>query len=852
MNVGNKLVWLGALCAMASLTACGGNDDPPPLAGDTPPVETFTYDATVRRTALGIPHIKANDFGSLGYGLGYAQAEDNLCVLMDDIVTDRGERARYFGADGTYSIPANGAVAGNVNSDFFWKLMLTPELIANLKAKSLPAAVAATAGFRQGFNRYVREIKAGGHAGRHAACRAADWLFELDGDDLYRRYLRLALIASSSALINEIATAQPPSGSEGEEADATPSVETLAAGFRDSALARAFSRERPFGSNMYAIGSAASTSGVPMVFGNPHFPWTGTERLYIFHATVPGQLDIMGAALYGVPAVLIGFTDYFAWSHTVSTAWRFTFYELTLSPESPTSYVYEGDTLEMTAVPLTIQVRQEDGALVEQTRTLYRSKFGPMLTIAATDGVELMPWNQTRAYTLRDVNYENDRLINQFFHWNTAKSLDEFISLHKSVLGIPWVNTIASGPGGKAYYGDVSVVPNVPNEKVATCANTPVHAALQQAGFPGLPVLDGSMSACEWDTDEDAPVPGIFGPANLPTLQRDDWVHNCNDSYWLSNPAEPLTGYAGIIGLYDGHNPAGEESERSMRTRLCMQQVLRHLDQDGDDGLGVTFDANADKKFDLDELQETVLSSQIYTAQLARDDIVSMTCAFGTVLTEGGPVDVADACGVLGDWSMQSNLTDVGSHIWREFFNNAAPNPAGVGPNPTLWNTPFSPEDPVNTPRDINYASPLVQDALGSAVAEIGNKGHALDAPLGTLQYSGVIGEKFIPIFGGTGTEGAFTIVSTGDLRAKTENDPLGGYRVTYGNSYIQTVTWEPDGTGFKPRAEGFITYSQSTDPASPHFFDFTEEYSAKRWHRFPFEEADVIAQTQSILILRE
>src|SRR3546814_19776864 len=47
--------------------------------------------------------------------------------------------------------------------------------------------------------------------------------------------------------------------------------------------------------------------------------------------------------------------------------------------------------------------------------------------------------------------------------------------------------------------------------------------------MPGLPVLDGSRSACEWGTDADAPAPGIFGPSNLPTLDRDDYVGNFND-----------------------------------------------------------------------------------------------------------------------------------------------------------------------------------------------------------------------------------------------------------------------------------------------------------------------------------
>jgi acyl-homoserine-lactone acylase len=65
-------------------------------------------------------------------------------------------------------------------------------------------------------------------------------------------------------------------------------------------------------------------------------------------------------------------------------------------------------------------------------------------------------------------------------------------------------------------------------------------------------------------------------------------------------------------------------------------------------------------------------------------------------------------------------------------------------------------------------------------------------------------------------------------------------------------VTWGPDGAGYTPLADGLLTYSQSTDPASPHFHDFTAEYSAKRWHRFPFRAADVEAQKVTQYTLSE
>lgn len=39
------------------------------------------YKAKVTWTSYGIPHVRASDWGGLGYGYGYAFAGDNLCTL---------------------------------------------------------------------------------------------------------------------------------------------------------------------------------------------------------------------------------------------------------------------------------------------------------------------------------------------------------------------------------------------------------------------------------------------------------------------------------------------------------------------------------------------------------------------------------------------------------------------------------------------------------------------------------------------------------------------------------------------------------------------------------------------------
>ena len=778
-----KLLRIAAVVAtVLSMVACSDRSG----SNDT------AYDVTVTRTTYGIPHVAARDWGSLGYGYGHAFAEDNLCTMMDDFVTIRGERAKFFGPDGSYEIPAAGVTLNNVDSDFFWRFTADARTVASFRDAGTPESRETTRGFAAGWNRYVRELRAGEHAGRHAACADAAWLSEITEDDLYRRYVRLAVIASSTALANEIVTAQPPSASAAATAPAR----------ADEASDDPFTRlrNRPFGSNMYAIGPDGTADGSSMVFGNPHFPWNGSERLYLVHLTIPGAIDIEGVSLYGVPAVLIGFNDAVAWTHTVSTAYRFGLFQLTLNPDNPLQYVKDGEMRDLDAVPLEIEVRQADGSLVKRARTLYRSEYGPMVSISV-NGTPVLGWSAGMAFTMRDANLENTRMIEQYFRWDTARSLDEFEALHASVLGTPWVNTVASGPGGHAYYGDVTVVPNVTREKSAAC--TPPLGALLAAFAPGLPLLDGSRSDCAWGSDADAPAPGIFGAGNLPVLRRGDWVGNMNDSYWLTNPAEPVTGYAPVIG--------DENAPRSLRTRLGILQAQRRLA--GTDG-------RAGRGFTLQSLEDVVLSSRIHSGELAHGTVMAELCS------GADDTGISAACDALARWDGAANLTSVGFPLWQEFWRGLA----GID----YWKTPFDVADPVDTPRDFDASASGVAEALRRAEQAVRDAGFALDAPLGDVQRSGVNGDD-IPLFGGRGSAGAFTVA---------ENQGLGrdGYPVVYGNSYIQAVTWENG----RVRAEGFLTYSQSTDPASPHFADFTRAYSAKRWHRFPFTADEIEAAKES------
>jgi acyl-homoserine-lactone acylase len=57
-----------------------------------------------------------------------------------------------------------------------------------------------------------------------------------------------------------------------------------------------------------------------------------------------------------------------------------------------------------------------------------------------------------------------------------------------------------------------------------------------------------------------------------------------------------------------------------------------------------------------------------------------------------------------------------------------------------------------------------------------------------------------------------------------------------YGTSYIQTVMFDAAG----PQAQAFLTFSQSSNPKSPHHADQTERFSKNEWITQAFTEAQI------------
>ncbi|QDR68635.1 acylase [Pseudomonas sp. BJP69] len=718
--------------------------------------------AQIRRTSFGVPHIVARDERGLGYGVGYAYAQDNLCLLANEVLTVNGERSRHFGATGKTLEQRD-----NLSSDLFFTWLNSQAAVdAFLQAQPAPVQ-ALLAGYASGYNRALAERR---RQGLPAECGTGEWVRPISSQDLVKLTRRLLAEGGVGQFVEALAGAQPPgAGSQ------------LAAAGYATALARQarFATER--GSNAVAVGAQRSANGHGLLLANPHFPWMGGMRFYQMHLTIPGQLNVMGAALPGLPLINIGFNQHLAWTHTVDTSTHFTLYRLQLDPKDPTRYLLDGKSLPLARQTVSVAVKGEDGRLSQVQREVYSSQFGPLVQWPGR-----LDWDTHAAYSLRDANLDNTRVLQQWNQINRAESLAALRGSVEQLQGIPWVNTIAVDQAGRALYLNQSVVPYVDQQMLDTCSNPQAPGSLV--------VLDGSRSACQWKVDAQAAQPGIFPARLLPSLERDDYVQNSNDPAWLANPAQPLTGFSPLVSRSD--QPLG------MRGRFALQRLQ------GKARLGV------------DDLQRMVTDDEVYLASLVLPDLLQWC--------QGASTDVQALCTSLANWDGKADLE---SGVGLVHFHNLL---TALAEHPDSWRVAFDPADPQHTPRGLAVEQAAVRkrvhEAALASLQQVAESGMAPQVKWGQVQQA----LDGTPVPGGPQALGVYNAMYS-------VPHGQGKRLVVSGTSYLQLVSFTDKG----PEARGLLAFSQSSEAASAHASDQTKAFAAKQLAVIPFTEAQIKADPQ-------
>ena len=729
--------------------------------------------ADIRRTGFGVPHIRADNERGLGYGIGYVYAQDNLCLLANEIVTVNGERSRYFGPD-QLTVEAR----ENLVSDLFFTWLNTPEAVTGFWQAQPPEVQQLMEGYVAGYNRSLAERRA---QGLPAQCQGA-WVREISAQDLVKLTRRLLVEGGVGQFAEALAGATPPNAVT-QVTGERPSFQVAATRLQRFALDR--------GSNAVAIGSERSFNGRGMLLANPHFPWVGGMRFYQMHLTIPGKLDVMGAALPGLPVINIGFNQHLAWTHTVDSSKHFTLYRLQLDPKDSTRYLLDGQSLPMKKQTVTVKVKQADGQTVQVEHVVYSSQFGPIVQWPGK-----LDWDHQYAYSLRDANLDNDRVLQQWYAMNQAISLKDLQASVHILQGIPWVNTLAVDDQGQTLYMNLSVVPNVSAEKLAMCSDP--RAGLQMI------LLDGSNSACAWDIDPQAAQKGIYAADKLPQLLRKDFVQHSNDSAWMANPAQPLTGFSPLISQED--QPLG------LRSRFALDR-LSTLNKAG--------------SMTAADLQRMVMDDEVYLAAQVMPDLLQF-CA-GDLGADA--LALKPVCASLKAWDRRANLD---SGLGVVHFQNVMEPLQEIS---NIWRVAFDPNDPQNTPRGLAIdqadVAKALRDAMLASAEQVNAQGLKPDARWGDIQVVSSGGQQ-TPIHGGPGTLGVYNAI-----QSVPRSD--GKLEVVSGTSYLQIVTFDDKG----PQAQGLLAFSLSSDPGSKYSRDQTQAFSNKQLSVLPFTEQQITSDPQ-------
>ena len=767
--------------------------------------------ANIRWTDYGVPHIKADNLESMSYGVGYAFAKDNICILADQILKYNSQRAKYYGPD---IVPASGDSAHLINDFGFLTMGIRAHAEQNINSLSANSQ-ALLSGYAQGYNKYLADT---GVANIDASCANMPWIQPITNIDMLTYSLGIALLPGAANFLGPMFLAAPP----GESFAPYPQSVGVDSYVVNSKPVITLPEKNPsdLGSNGWGLGKDKTENGKGMVLANPHFPHTGNLRFWQFHITIPDHLNVMGGSLTGVPGVVnIGFNENVAWTHTFSSAEHFVIYQLTLNPGDPAqmSQVIDGTNRLITAKEIVIDVAVAPGQTIKLAKMTYATHHGPMVVVPGN-----FEWGPGgNAFAIKDANLGNVDIIDHWLAMNLAGNIDEFKQAFKDFDGVIFNNTMSADSEGNVFYIDDSTVPHLTATAINEMTTNPLLVGAKQAA--GFTILPGFLSA--FDFDRAVPY------ENAPKYSGTDYVQNSNDSFWLTNLDSPITGVSPLYGPVD--------NQQSLRSRMAHKLLA---DSAGSDGL-----------FNPVEVEQALLNNRNYLAENILTELLAICQAQGSTAVSVGSesVDISAGCAALALWDGSMNKESSSAHLFREFAFQFNKNPQ--------WRNNFTTDNVTSTPSGLASNNTTLEQ-FAQAILNVESAGLALDATLGTVQFverslpDGSASGVKIPWAGAHNIEGGFNVFSTrtgndGSLvprhvyPAQNSDSILSaegkGYHINYGSSWMTVVNFTDEG----PVARGLLSYSQSSEYGSDHNLDQSLLYSQQPQLRpLRFTEADIEA----------
>lgn len=230
------------------------------------------------------------------------------------------------------------------------------------------------------------------------------------------------------------------------------------------------------GSNAWAMSGAHTASGKPILAGDPHLDWSIPSPWYLVHLK-GGDLDVTGASLPGIPAVIVGHNERVAWS---VTNLEFDVQDLYREQIDAASGRYQ------TNGQLRQAALERDWIGVKGQKPLQADTW-----ITAHGPVFLN--DEGRNYSLRWTAAEATTMEFPFLALDRARNWEEFNQTLRHYSG-PAQNFVYADVDGNIGYHAAGVLPN-------------------RQGCRGDVPADGSTNSCEWaGTIPYDDLPQVYNP----------------------------------------------------------------------------------------------------------------------------------------------------------------------------------------------------------------------------------------------------------------------------------------------------------------------------------------------------
>lgn len=273
------------------------------------------------------------------------------------------------------------------------------------------------------------------------------------------------------------------------------------------------SSKEGIGSNNWALSGKLTNTGKPLLANDPHLGLSTPASWYFAHLDAPG-LNVIGGTLPGIPAVVLGRTDNYAWSFTNTNPDVQDLYLEQLDSQKPGMYRGPDGPLPFRVRQETIDVKDANPVrfLVQETR------HGPVISDAYSRIKRAVNINRYAvAFRWTALDEENQSIVS-LLEMNRSKDLGSFKQALKKNYA-PMQNVVMADANGNISYQAAGVAPK---------------RVLHQG-------LYGVAPALGWDRQYD--WTGYVPFDQLPSSNNPEqgWIATANQAIISSNNPNPLT-----------------------------------------------------------------------------------------------------------------------------------------------------------------------------------------------------------------------------------------------------------------------------------------------------------------------